>query len=429
MRRSLSLLVVIALASSAIAAKHRAVRHPSPATISVANDAYFVARGGTLVRAAQAGVLANDLEVESKPLTAILVSSTTHGTIALSSDGGFTYVNDGSSATTDAFTYKASNGVSTSDAATVTIAITDAAPVALNDTFSATAGGTTSIAAPGVLANDTRNSATIASFGANGTEQTVAGNPATTTQNGSVRLAADGAVTYTPAASFLGADTFKYVLTNSGGSSTAQVTINVVPQVPVAIDDAYTTPQNTPLNEPAPGVLANDTLNNATLVSYGNTTGGEQSNPGNSTPTEKNGGIRMNADGSFTYTPPAGFSGTDTFKYRVANAGGGSTATVRITVQAPAGPDFTVTSPGFAYVFTGVSGQNPVLTLKRGRTYVFQINADAIHPFEILDAPNGAVDNNNISRGTLTFTVPNTAASYRYICSLHGFGNVIQTVP
>ena len=99
-----------------------------------------------------------------------------------------------------------------------------------------------------------------------------------------------------------------------------------------------------------------------------------------------------------------------------------------IGVQAPAGGQFTVTSPGFFYVFSGLSGQNPQLTLVRGGTYTFKISTSSIHPFEILDAPPGSVTNNNISSGTITFKVPAAAANYAYQCSIHGFGNMIITV-
>jgi len=104
-------------------------------------------------------------------------------------------------------------------------------------------------------------------------------------------------------------------------------------------------------------------------------------------------------------------------------------ASVAITVQPGSTPDFTVLSPGFFYTFSGVSGTNPVLTLQRGRTYIFAIDTDFIHPFEIIDAPAGSVTNNNISQGTLTFTVPTAAKNYRYRCSIHLFGNTIVTVP
>ena len=35
---------------------------------------------------------------------------------------------------------------------------------------------------------------------------------------------------------------------------------------------------------------------------------------------------------------------------------------------------------------------------------------------------------NNIFNGTITWTVPNAASNYTYICSVHGFGGQILTV-
>src|SRR5215468_10461687 len=40
--------------------------------------------------------------------------------------------------------------------------------------------------------------------------------------------------------------------------------------------------------------------------------------------------------------------------------------------------DFSVASPGYYYVFNGISGQNPTLTLVRGKTYTFTINTSSI---------------------------------------------------
>jgi hypothetical protein len=86
--------------------------------------------------------------------------------------------------------------------------------------------------------------------------------------------------------------------------------------------------------------------------------------------------------------------------------------------------DFTVTSPGFFYAING-SQPNPTLTLVRGRTYTFAVNSSSIHPFEILSP---GVVNNNISQGTITYTVPTADSNYTYICSIHGFGAQIITV-
>ena len=92
--------------------------------------------------------------------------------------------------------------------------------------------------------------------------------------------------------------------------------------------------------------------------------------------------------------------------------------------QAVFAADFNVTSPGFFYTING-NQPNPTLTLIRGRTYTFAVNSSSIHPFEILSP---GVVNNNISQGTITYTVPDIASNYTYICSIHFFGGQIVTV-
>ena len=92
--------------------------------------------------------------------------------------------------------------------------------------------------------------------------------------------------------------------------------------------------------------------------------------------------------------------------------------------QAVLAADFTVTSPGFFYAING-NQPNPTITLVRGQTYTFAVNTDSIHPFEILSP---GVLNNNISHGTITYTVPTVASNYNYICSIHFFGAQIITV-
>ena len=93
-------------------------------------------------------------------------------------------------------------------------------------------------------------------------------------------------------------------------------------------------------------------------------------------------------------------------------------------LQSALAADFTVSSPGFFYNING-NAPNPTLTLVRGQTYTFSISTDISHPFEILSP---GVENNNISQGTITYTVPNVASNYNYICSVHLFGARIMTV-
>ncbi len=94
------------------------------------NDNYSTSQGATLNIAAP-GVLSNDTDADLDPLTAIKVTDPSHGTLTLNSDGSFSYVNDDSASTTDAFTYRASDGTNESEIATVTINITLNAPPSL----------------------------------------------------------------------------------------------------------------------------------------------------------------------------------------------------------------------------------------------------------------------------------------------------------
>ncbi|MEA2489199.1 MAG: hypothetical protein QOH21_991 [Acidobacteriota bacterium] len=265
----------------------------------------------------------------------------------------------------------------------------------------------------GVLANDTE------AHGAPLTATLVTG-PA----HGALTLSPDGGFTYAHDGSEALTDSFTYAASNGTESSTAIASITILPPSPDATDDAYTTHES-PFTAPAPGVLANDQVNGGAIAAYG-ATGAEQTTIGESTPTIAGGTVRLNADGSFTYT--AGSGTTDQFVYLLGNGGGISPATVRITRAEPTA-DFVVTSPGFFYAFSGLSGQNPLLTLKRGRTYQFEVHTDSLHPIEILNAPAGSVTNNNISSGILTFAVPAAAQNYRYHCSIHEFGNAVNTVP
>src|SRR5205085_6664426 len=86
--------------SDPVTGRRRAVRHPVNEDAPVANaDTYTVARGETLTVDAENGVIANDENPASAAVTAVVVSNVGHGVLTLDADGGFTYVNDNSSAT------------------------------------------------------------------------------------------------------------------------------------------------------------------------------------------------------------------------------------------------------------------------------------------------------------------------------------------
>jgi Ca2+-binding RTX toxin-like protein len=116
---------------------------------------------------------------------------------------------------------------------------------------------------------------------------------------------------------------------DDGGLGTDTLTVTVIPenQAPVASNDSYTTVEDTTLNVEAPGVLANDSDVDGDALTAALVTG-----PGSGTFT-------LNADGSFSYTPDPGFSGTTEFTYEASDPDGLSdTATVTIEVSEAGSP-------------------------------------------------------------------------------------------
>lgn len=87
-----------------------------------ANDSYQGFSGIPLVVSAP-GVLGNDSDPGGRTLTASLVDDVTHGSLSLSSSGGFTYTSAPGYLGNDTFTYRVFNGIDYSTPATVTITI------------------------------------------------------------------------------------------------------------------------------------------------------------------------------------------------------------------------------------------------------------------------------------------------------------------
>jgi hypothetical protein len=84
-------------------------------------DAYTASRVGTLRVDRLHGVLRNDSDVERDPISAVLVSNATHGTLVLRTDGSFDYTPDEGFVGVDQFRYVARDASVWSMPATVTI--------------------------------------------------------------------------------------------------------------------------------------------------------------------------------------------------------------------------------------------------------------------------------------------------------------------
>src|SRR5206468_1341572 len=165
---------------------------------------------------------------------------------------------------------------------------------------------------PGVLANDTDPDADPLTAA-------LAAGPA----HSSLTLNSNGSFTYTPTTGYSGPDSFTYKANDGFANSnvaTVSLTVNAAPTV---VNHSYTTNKGVVLSVPAPGVLAGST-----------DPGGSEQAAVVTGPAH--GSLTLNADGSFTYTPTAGYSGPDSFTFKAHDGTlDSNAATASIRVDAP----------------------------------------------------------------------------------------------
>ena len=262
------------------------------------------------------GVLANDSDPDGRTLTAVLVRGPLHGQLTkFATNGSFKYKPSPDYNGDDSFVYRAvAGGAQSADTiVTLTVAPVNDAPVAADDIYLNDQQHTLNAAAPGVLANDAD----------------VDGDPLTAVLvtrpvHGKVTLRADGSFTYTSNSTFDGADSFTYKASD-GAKKSAVATVFITGHTShpgfVAQPDDYTVAAGATLTVGAPGVLANDLdPDGESLIAVLST-------------TTAHGTLALAADGSFTYTPNAGFTGTDTFIYRAMDTVDAFTPPTIVTIR------------------------------------------------------------------------------------------------
>jgi VCBS repeat-containing protein len=273
----------------------------------LAVDDNFSTDEDTQLTVAAPGVLDNDVDPDGDTPTAALASDVSHGTLTLNSDGLFDYTPDPNFNGLDSFTYVANDGEADSNAATVTITVNSVndGPVAdANGPYMGTVGVELQFNGSGSSDVDGSIAAYSWDFG-----------------DGNIGNGASPTHTYAAAGTY----TATLTVTDDGGamdSDSASATILAPNQAPVAAGDDYTTDEDGQLTVLPPGVLGNDGDPDGdplTAILAGDVS---------------NGILSLNGDGSFDYTPQAGFHGTDSFTYN-ANDGqaDSNTATVTITVN------------------------------------------------------------------------------------------------
>jgi hypothetical protein len=232
-------------------------------------------------------------------LTYSVVNGPVHGMLSTFTGATLIYTPATGYVGPDSFSFKATDGVNTSNTATISITVNPAAPVA----------GNQSITTP----FETAAAITLSATGTGTLTYTVVAPPA----HGALSGAAPN-LTYTPATGYSGADSFTFKANNGTDSNAATVSITVnAPGAPVAANQSLTANSGTAaaivLSATGSGTI---TYAIATQPAHGTLTG-----------TAPN----------LTYTAATGYLGSDGFTFTATNPGGSSTGTVSITVN-PAPP-------------------------------------------------------------------------------------------
>ena len=346
------------------------------------NASYDVVMNNPLTIAAP-GVLTGASDADLDPLTAVVISQPSHGTLTpdANGDGGFMYNPNMGFTGDDSFTFAANDGFTNGNTATVFLDDTDTPPVANADAYTVLENTPlTTTTSNGLLSNDTDSN-----------HVALQAQLDSTPLHGILNFNANGSFTYTPTTGYVGPDSFTYHNfdgTLQSNTTTVSLTVTSNQPPPVANNDTYpNVVKNNALSIAAPGVLGNDT-GTGTLTALLDPA---PSGGGNTETLPSGATVTLNANGSFVYTPMTGFTGSDTFTYKVVDGVGDSSltdATVTIDVNAVAP---VATSPPTAYTV----GRNGTLTVSGPGLLNFAHDTDN-DPLKISEGSTGP------SHGTLT---------------------------
>ncbi|MBX7181543.1 MAG: tandem-95 repeat protein, partial [Bacteroidia bacterium] len=182
--------------------------------------------------------------------------------------------------------------------------------------------------------------------------------------NGTVVVNTNGSIDYTPNNGFFGNDTLIYQVCDNGipalcDTALVIITVDYVNQVPGVANDTAFTCEGVPV---VVNVLANDSDSDGSLVP---SSVAVQSNP-------SNGVIVNNLDGTVTYTPNAGFNGTDSLTYTVQDNSGSTSSVATVIVNVGQVPSNIISLNGPTTI---CQGSSVTLTANVGGTYTWSNGA------------------------------------------------------
>jgi hypothetical protein len=191
---------------------------PNQNPVAVNDGSYAATEDQLLTVLAAQGVLANDSDPNSDPLSVTLLQQAVNGVVTLASNGGFTYQPTANVNGSDSFSYTLNDGRGGTATATVSLTV-----AAVNDAYTTNKNTALTMTALGVLVNDTDVDSTAL------TASLVSG-PA----NGTLTLDANGGFIYTSNLNFTGTDSFTYRANDGQVNSANLATVTLTVTEPAA---------------------------------------------------------------------------------------------------------------------------------------------------------------------------------------------------
>ncbi|MEP1898404.1 MAG: cadherin-like domain-containing protein [Ascidiaceihabitans sp.] len=248
-------------------------------------------------------LLANDTDVEGDDLevTGATVPAD-QGTLVDNGDGTVTFTPAPNFNGTATISYAITDGNGGTDTAIheIEVAAINDDPVAVDDLATTNEDEPVTI---DLIGNDTDVDGDPLTIG----EVSVPADQGTVEDNG------DGTVTFTPAPNFNGPATITYTVVDGQGGEdegTAVVSVGAVNDGPVAVDDAASTDEDTPVTIDLVGNDTDEDGDDLTLISV-------------SVPADQ-GTVEDNGDGTVTFTPAPDFNGEATITYEISDSNGGT---------------------------------------------------------------------------------------------------------
>jgi len=320
-------------------------------------------------------ILANDVAGVGGFMTVMILDQPTSGSVSIFDNNTVRYTAGSGFSGLDNFTYQVCDGSNPTmlcDSAVVTVDVDGTGPVAVNDALSVPQNSGASNV--NVLANDLQGTEAL-----NPGSVTILEGPS----NGVASVVADGSINYTPAAGYHGPDTVRYEVCDVASPpkcASAVVAISVVPSGPQAVDDSISTPYSQQVTVP---VLSNDVAGAQPL----------QPSSVSIVSAPSSGSATVNPDGSISYTPNAGFVGSDSLTYQVCDNSTPTplcdTATVTIVVQplSGAGIQYRLVTIDYDLLGNAIAATVQTRTPSSAKVASVQLSADSSGLAPVVSGP------------------------------------------